>query len=175
MSDNVSLRPIRLDDWPAVHSWAKLPEASRFQAWGPDTEEQTREFVRGAASAWDDQPRTHHVYAAQLSGEVVGIGELHVRDATHRQGEIAYSSHPKLWGRGVGTAIARELLEIGFGQLKLHRIFATADPRNVASTHIQERLGMTYEGRLREVMRIADGWRDSDVRSILAREWRERP
>jgi len=30
---------------------------------------------------------------------------------------------------------------------------------------------MTHEGRLREAMVIRDGWRDSDVYSVLDREW----
>lgn len=168
---DLSLRPIREADWPAVHSWARLPEASRYQDWGPSTEEQTREFVRLAAATWDEEPQTRFVYAAELGGEVLGMGELRIRNATHRQGEIAYSSHPRVWGRGVGTDIARKLLEVGFTQFGLHRIFATVDPRNVASRRIQEKLGMTYEGHLREVIRLADGWRDSEVRSLLVHEW----
>jgi RimJ/RimL family protein N-acetyltransferase len=34
-----------------------------------------------------------------------------------------------------------------------------------------EKIGMGYEGRLREVMLIRDGWRDSLVYAILADEW----
>jgi len=33
------------------------------------------------------------------------------------------------------------------------------------------RIGMTYEGRLRQVMLIRDGWRDADVYSILEHEY----
>lgn len=156
-----------------MHSWAELPEASRYQSWGPNTEDQTREFVRIAAGAWDDEPQTRFVYVAELGHEVVGMGELAIRDARHKQGEIAYSAHPRLWGHGIGMGIARGLLEVGFSQLDLHRIFATVDPRNTASRRIQEKLGMTYEGQLRQVIRLAEGWRDSELRSILVHEWNE--
>ena len=33
------------------------------------------------------------------------------------------------------------------------------------------KLGMMYEGRLRHTMLIRDGWRDSEMFSILADEW----
>lgn len=71
----------------------------------------------------------------------------------------------------MGTAIGRELLELGFGELGLHRIFATCDPRNVGSVRVPGKLGMTYEGRLRHAMLVKDGWRDSEVFSVLEDEW----
>jgi hypothetical protein len=46
-----TLRELALGDSLAVHALASLPEACRYQDWGPDTEEQTREFVRGAVDA----------------------------------------------------------------------------------------------------------------------------
>ena len=54
----------------------------------------------------------------------------------------------------------------------MHRIYATCDPRNVASSRVLGKLGMTREGRLRHTSLIRDGWRDSDVFSILDDEWR---
>ena len=60
---------------------------------------------------------------------------------------------------------------MSFTELGLHRVFATCDPRNVASGRVLRRLGMTHEGRLREALLIRDGWRDSDVYGILAHEW----
>jgi RimJ/RimL family protein N-acetyltransferase len=53
----------------------------------------------------------------------------------------------------------------------LHRIFATCDPRNTASAHVLQKVGMRLEGRLRDTMLIRDGWRDSLVYSVLEHEW----
>lgn len=33
------------------------------------------------------------------------------------------------------------------------------------------KLGMSYEGRMRETMRLTEGWRDSDLYAILDGEW----
>jgi [ribosomal protein S5]-alanine N-acetyltransferase len=172
---DVRLRPVRLDDWPAVHSWAQLEQACRFQAWGPNTPSQTEAFVAEAVRAWSSSPQHRFAYAALVDGAVLGLGELNVRNAAHRQGEIAYAVHPDRWGEGIATRVARELIELGFERLGLHRIFATCDPRNLASARVLERVGLSYEGRLREVMLIRDGWRDSCVFSILRREWSAPP
>ncbi|MEU8844261.1 GNAT family protein [Streptomyces roseus] len=169
----VTLSRIELADWRAVHSWASLPEVCRFQAWGPNTQEESRAFVATALDAWAYSPQRRFVYAARVEGEVVGVGELHVRSRGQRQGEITYSVHPRAWGRGVGTAIGKELLARGFEHLRLHRIYATCDPRNLGSARVLGRLGMTWEGRHRHTALIRDGWRDSEMFSILEEEWRE--
>jgi RimJ/RimL family protein N-acetyltransferase len=56
--------------------------------------------------------------------------------------------------------------------LRLHRVHATCDPRNLGSARVLTKLGMTFEGRLRHTQLIRDGWRDSLVFSVLEDEWR---
>ncbi len=163
------LRPIEEDDWPAVHAWASQDRVCRYQSWGPNTTEQTREFVEEAAKAWASRIRTRFVYAITLGGRVVGNCELKLR--SRDQGEISYALHPDYWGRGLATAAACQLVRIGFDEHNLHRIFATCDPRNLASAAVLQRLGMSYEGRMRETALIRDGWRDSDLYSVLVHEW----
>ncbi|MFD7340201.1 GNAT family N-acetyltransferase [Streptomyces violascens] len=167
----VTLRKLALNDWQAVHSWAGLEEACRYQSWGPNSEDQTRAFVQTAVEAWSHAQQQRFVYIARFGNELVGMGELHIRSRRHRQGEITYIVHPKAWGRGAGTAIGQELLSRGFGELRLHRIYATCDPRNLASSRLLSKLGMTYEGRHRHTALIRDGWRDSEMFSILEGEW----
>jgi [ribosomal protein S5]-alanine N-acetyltransferase len=41
----------------------------------------------------------------------------------------------------------------------------------LASVAVLRKIGMTFEGRLRHTMEIRDGWRDSNIFSILADEW----
>ncbi|ADD42170.1 GNAT family N-acetyltransferase [Stackebrandtia nassauensis] len=172
MPPSLKLRPIVMDDWTAVHDWARLDESCRYQGWGPNTEHETRAFVERAVAGWNVEPVRHRVYVAEVDGEIVGSGVLHFRDRRHRQGEISYGVHPKLWGRGLGTAVGAELLRVGFDGLGLHRIAATCDPRNRASAAVLGKLGMSFEGRMRHTRRIGDGWRDSDLYSILDGEWR---
>jgi RimJ/RimL family protein N-acetyltransferase len=169
---SVTLRRIQLADWRAVHSWASLAQVCRFQTWGPNGEGQTRTFVAEAVDAWSHTPQHRFAYAASVEGDVVGMGELHVRSRSQRQGEITYVVHPRLWGQGLGTVIGIELLTRGFEELDLHRIYATCDPRNLASGRVLSKIGMTREGRLRHTALIRDGWRDSEMFSIIEDEWR---
>lgn len=165
---SVQLRPLTIDDWQAVHEWARREDACRYQAWRPNAPEETRVFVQAAADMWKSHAQTRFVYAVVADSRVVGNAELRLHSDHH--GEIAYIIHPDLWGRGLATAAARQLLVAGFKDHSLHRIFATCDPRNIASNRVLKKVGMAYEGRMRETIRIRDGWRDSNLYAILCHE-----
>jgi RimJ/RimL family protein N-acetyltransferase len=158
---SVTLRPLALGDVDAVHDWARLPESCRYQTWGPNTFEQTQAYVEAAVTATAGR----FVFAVVLDGDVVGSAELKLRGSS--SAEIAYGVHPRMWGQGIATAAARELLRLGFGSHGRHRIFATCDPRNLASAAVLRKIGMQYEGRVRHTAYIRDGWRDSDLYARL--------
>jgi RimJ/RimL family protein N-acetyltransferase len=165
----VALRPLVDADWPAVHGWASQEQVCRFQPWGPNTPEETLAFVRAAVADWRAVPRERLSYAITLDGVVVGNCELKLRGGG--VGDIGYVLDPAHWGRGIATVAASQLVAIAFREHELHRLAATCDPRNTASTAVLRRLGMTYEGRMREVMLIREGWRDSEIYSLLAHVW----
>jgi ribosomal-protein-alanine N-acetyltransferase len=163
----VILRELRIDDWPRVHEWASREEACRYQVWGPNQPEETRRFVTDAVD-WSQQPdRQRRVWAAESSAaDVVGLGELKIHSLQHGTAEIAYAVHVDLWGNGFGAAIARSLVKIAQDE-GMHRIAATCDPRNIASARVLQKIGMQYEGRMRHTLRLADGWRDSDMYALI--------
>ncbi|GAA0571086.1 GNAT family protein [Paractinoplanes ferrugineus] len=170
--DDVRLRPIEFSDWRAVHGWAKLIDSCRYQGWGPNTEAETESYVRESAALWHSLPQTSFPQAVLAGSTVIGIADLHLRGSA--QAEIGYGIHPARWGRGAATAAARELLRQAFTEHNLHRVYATCDPRNAGSARVLTKIGMTYEGRMRETVLIRDGWRDSDLHAILEQEWRAR-
>jgi RimJ/RimL family protein N-acetyltransferase len=169
----VVLRELDQDDWEDVYSFASQPDMSRYQAWGPDTPDDVRAYIDRARAAAREEPRSAFILAVALveTGRVVGSGDLYIRSPRFRSGEIAYGISPAYWGQGLATEVARLLLVFGFDTLALHRIAGTCDPRNVASARVLAKVGMRYEGRMRETRLIRDGWRDSSLYSILEQEW----
>ena len=168
---SLKLRPIALDDAARVHEWASMPEACRYQTWGPNSWSDTLAFVQAAVQAWSAEPQTQwHWMAEDPAGTAYGMGQLKRHSSS--RAEIAYSVHVDYWGQGVGTAIARLLIDWAFESWpEIERVEATCDPRNIGSERILRRTGMTYEGTLRHTMLIRDGWRDSKLFSILRDEW----
>lgn len=172
--ERVVLREVTPDDWQAVHAYSTLPEVFVFQPWGPNSPEETRAFVDSIVEARGVVPRGRFALAIvhRTTDGLMGVCELRIKNCRFGIGEIGYSLHPRYWHQGYATDAAKLLLHFGFGVQHLHRIQATCDPRNEASARLLQRIGMQYEGRLRGTMLIRDGWRDSDLYSILVGEWR---
>ncbi len=77
-----------------------------------------------------------------------------------------WSCHLGYWlnqadnGRGLATAAVREIIDVAFGELGLHRIQAGTLPNNVRSQRVLERNGFTRIGLAPDYLRIAGGWQD---------------
>lgn len=91
------------------------------------------------------------------------------------EGEIWCLVDPARWGQGIATQAAQELLEIGFTELGLHRIWASCLPENPASSRVLEKVGMRKEGFLIKNLKIHGEWKSSHLYALLAEEWRRRP
>jgi ribosomal-protein-alanine N-acetyltransferase len=63
-------------------------------------------------------------------------------------------------GRGLATRAVREVLEVAFGELALHRVEAGTAVDNLTSQHVLERNGFTLVGPLRRHLQIGGVWVD---------------
>jgi RimJ/RimL family protein N-acetyltransferase len=66
------------------------------------------------------------------------------------------------------------LINHAFGLMKLRRLEADVDPRNVSSMRILGKLGFSQEGLLRERWNVNGEVQDTAFHGLLAREWQER-
>ncbi|HEY1928334.1 MAG TPA: GNAT family protein [Caulobacteraceae bacterium] len=175
-TERMVLRDFRFDDLEAVHAYASDPEVVRYMPWGPNTEDDTRERMKFSETEAATCPRTEYNLAIELLAEqrVVGSIALHPVDLPNGTMMTGYCLRRDLWGRGLVFEAARALLDAGFGQLGLHRIFATCDVRNTGSWRVMEKLGMRREGLLRKDRLVRGEWRDTYVYAVLAEEWSRR-
>lgn len=169
-NERLCLRELTSEDWVRVHTYASQDRVSRYQPWGPNTENDSQNFVSQAIEDAKDEPRVRFTFAIINEEIMIGVGECTIKSFANRVGEIGYIVHPDYWGKGIATAVAHRLIAFGFEVLKLHRIYATCDPRNIGSSRVLEKVGMKKEGRMREDLLIKDGWRDSLLYSILEQE-----
>lgn len=170
----VILVNMEMEYWKDIHSYASLPEVSKYQQWGPNTEEDTLTYVKQIMEDITKEQPSRYVYAIKKisSDKVIGAAELFHLNQINKCAEIGYVVHPDYWGMGIGTLAANKLLEIGFSNLHLHRIYAKCDARNIGSAKVLEKVGMTLEGKRRHDMLLETGWRDSLLYSILDNEWK---
>lgn len=139
------LRKFAPDDFTAVHSYASVPENTVYMGWGPNTEAQTRAFLNMAITKAEETPCVDYQYAAVLkeTGRLIGACNLTIAGD---EAEIGWILHRDVWKQGLGSEMGRALLERGFDELKLHRIYAHCDAENIASYRVMEKIGMRREG-----------------------------
>jgi len=75
------------------------------------------------------------------------IGWFHfrpIRDGLPDEPELGYRLKRSAWGKGYATEGARALVEKGFAELGVRRVFATTMTVNIASRRVMEKAGLRY-------------------------------
>ena len=172
-TERLILRPIEPGDWRAVHRYASRPEVVRYLPHEPFTEQDAAAF----ALRWSEQARQNDhwpemlVAVRKVDGRLIGHLPFVVFNAKYRTREIGWVFDPVAHGEGYATEAARAVLQLAFGELGLHRVVATCDPRNEASYRVMEKLGMRREAHFRRDVQIRGEWADEYSYAILDEEW----
>ena len=172
----LTLRPYRSSDLRAMHELFGRPDVSRYLNWEPMDLEQAQALLERRLTQTSVESDGDGILLAAdetETGRTIGEFMLTLTSRDSRQGEIGWSIHPDVQGRGLATEGAREMLRLGFEELDLHRIVAECDPRNTASLKVMEHLGMRREAHFIEHEFLKGEWIGSVVSAILQTEWRE--
>jgi len=170
------LRPFVDSDFEAVHSYGSNYENIKFMVWGPNTEDDTRNFIKDCIEKSKKSPQTHFDFVVTLkdSGKVIGGCGIYLNQAGD-EGMIGWVLHMDYWKQGYGTEFAAELIRFGFAELNLHRIYATCFSENYGSYRVMERNNMRREAyfvKCRKGRKCdPEPWYDELHYAILKEEW----
>ncbi len=103
---------------------------------------------------------------------LVGVVSLKKVDPIHRNAEIGYWIGKDYWKKGYATEAAMAVVNHGFGELGLQRIYAHCLSRNPSSGKVLLKIGMTHEGKLRQHILKWNEFEDIDLYGILRSEHR---
>ena len=143
-TDRLLLRPYVAEDWAHVHTYAAIPEFSRFEAWGPNSVEDTKRFIAACIASMSEHPIRGYQLAVVLREEdrLIGGCTLKRKRVEFHEAFVGYAIHPDFQRKGFATEAAAALVEFGFDSLRLVRIYAECNALNVASRRVMEKLGM---------------------------------
>ena len=83
---------------------------------------------------------------------------------------IGYTIARPWWNRGLATEAVLALVDYAFASFPLHRITASADPRNAASCRVLEKAGFVKEGHFRQSEWFKGAWVDDMLYARLRDE-----
>jgi RimJ/RimL family protein N-acetyltransferase len=173
LTGRLSLRPYLFADAPAVQRLAGAREVA------DTTTNIPHPYEDGLAEQWIASHPGELAAGRMLVCAVTDrgtddlLGTVSLRfTPEHAQAELGYWIAVPFWGRGYATEASRALLEHGFATFGLHRVQARHFVRNPASGRVMQKLGMVYEGTLRQAIRKWGRFEDVALYGLLAAEWR---
>ena len=170
------LRPFEEKDAAPFSSYRSDPEVAKYQGWStPFSIEQAVKFIDEMKSITPGRPGEWYQMVIELKSSCRMIGDcaFHRLAQDDAQAEIGFTIAREFQGQGYGTEAATRLLEYLFSDLGLHRVRANCDPDNLASIRLLQKVGMRYEGRFIESLRLKGQWVSEDWYAILKREWKK--
>lgn len=142
------MRPFAMDDVDALHRLWIDPGVRKF-LWDDQIIPLETAIAVVESSIDSFATRGFGFWAICLKGDPALAGFCGLRHFTEdgnasSEVEILYGVAPEHWGKGIALEAAEALLRYGFEEIGLANIYAGADPPNVASFRVIEKLGMKF-------------------------------
>ena len=173
-TNRLTIRELAETDIDPIHRLHSLPETDEFNTLGiPDTIQTTEKLVAEWLAGQTATPRTTYVFCIEHvdTQQFIGLIALSKGKPAFRNAEVWYKIHVAHWRNGYATEALAKLIEIGFNDLKLHRIEAGCAVENTASGNVLEKAGMTKEGTKRKNLPIRGEWKDAFSYAILEEDY----
>lgn len=172
VGEHVYVRGLREEDLEGNYvQWLNDAEVCRHNSHHvfPYSRERAAAYIR---SACDSQ--TALVLAIILKEQDEHIGNISLQNINYVNSSAEFAillGEKAHWGKGYAKEAAMLLLQHGFMELNLHRIYCATSADNVSMQHLAECLGMVEEGRRREALFKRGKYVDAIEYGVLASEF----
>lgn len=168
----VKLAPLQPEHVAHFYAWVRDPEViayslSAFQSM------KTNAQIDQWFAATLQQPNTLNlgIYLPETNA-LVGYAGITGISATNQSGEyFIFIGKRAAWGKGIGTAVTKQIVDLGFSNYQLNRIMLTVSELNTGGVKAYTKAGFVVEGRLRQAACRQGVFHDKIVMSVLKEEW----
>lgn len=165
------LRGFQLGDAPRVASLAGDIEIARMTSNIPHPyqEENAVEWIQGHKDQFLSNSAIHFAIVKRDENLLIGAIGLTL-DPQNLSAELGYWIGKPFWNCGFASEAAQMILKYAFEQIGLNRVEARHMTKNPASGRVMQKIGMTYEGTLRQSIYRFGKFEDVALYSILRQE-----
>lgn len=166
------VRPFRISDGSDVERLAGAPEVAATTLHIPHP------YPAGLGAKWiathgeqfAKQEMATWAIELRSSGELVGAFSARLHQ-TDRRSELGYWIGVPFWGHGYTAEAGIVIRDYLFHEWGLQRIYAQHFVGNPASGRVMQKLGMQYEGCLRQHIRKGSQFYDIAIYGMVRTEW----
>ena len=173
VTERLALRELRDTDAQAIASGAGDRRVAKYliQVPTPYPPALAKRWLIGRREWWDlGRGVTLAITRRDEPDRLLGTASLR-RYARDRRAELGYWLAVPAWGQGIATEAVRAMVDYGFRELVLARIYAQVIDGNAASLRVLEKLGMVHEGVKRQHVRKGHRLHDVVLYGMLRSEW----
>ncbi|SDU25755.1 GNAT family N-acetyltransferase [Jiangella alkaliphila] len=163
----VSLREFTPDDLDTIAGIAGDDRVTTFLSFDSRTRDQASALLTGMLSSARTEPRAEFYLAIEPLAGPPAVGFIRLALTGVQAAKVGYAVAADHWGHGYATDAVQTVIRYAWDVLDLHRITAAIGPQNAASIAVVKRVGMEYEGHLRDHVFTNGAWRDSLLYSII--------
>ena len=169
------LRKIALTDADAMFAFSSKEIVTRFLSYQHTTkvdaiayiEKKQAGYERGDCLIWGIEEVSSHQYIGNC-----GFTHWDIQNASL---ELGFTISDSFWGKGLATEVVAAVIDYGFKQMHANRIEGRCFLGNTGSEKVMEKLGMSFEGVLRQQVWVKDQFRDLKMYSLLRNEYAGEP
>lgn len=161
----LTLRDIRLEDETAFVALSQDEKYQRFYSEVDCTPEKYRELTRLFIEQATTTPRT--AYQLAIDFQDIFIGTACLRVEPERQASIGCGLARPYQGQGFIQEAMDELIQFGFNELGVHRIYAETISENRSAIKLCQQLGMKQEAHLKHNRYFKNRWWDTVIMAKL--------
>lgn len=170
----LSLVPLNKDELQFVHILHSNPEVDFYNTLGiPTTLEDTEAIIYEMVSENEKEDTQKFTFCIKYNNKSIGLIALNLGSKKYEIGEIWYKFLPEFWNQGFATEALKEIINLGFNNLNLHRIEAGCASKNIGSVKVLEKAGMKREGLKRQHLPLKSGWADCYEYGLLISDLKE--
>lgn len=171
-SDRLILRELCEDDIEDIFEYASDPEVSTYLPWNTHKSiDESKDFLKMSHKSFQTADNIDWGIELKNEGKLIGAISIRKWNDDNRCGDIGYVLSRKYWNKGITTEALKTVIKFGFENLNANRLEAHCDENNTASYRVMEKVGMKYEGTLREKVFVKGNFINIRFYSILRSEF----
>ncbi|UCE37845.1 MAG: GNAT family N-acetyltransferase [Thermoplasmata archaeon] len=173
-TERLILRPLREEDAESIYQHVKEYDIAKWTINIPHPYPRDGAIIFIRQSMELLEKGLSYELAIELKPElkIVGVVSFVKVDKRHKNAELGYWIGKPHWNNGIATEASLKILEFGFSELSLERVFAKCFHDNLPSKRVMEKIGMEYEGKFRHEVLREDRYIDMIYFSILKEDWK---
>lgn len=164
----VNLRAFESEDTKELHRWFNDADSISMIGRVPRTYEETVQHV-------EKKRKNGDLVLAIENEELHTVGWIFLQNIEYEHGRasIGILIAPESRGKGYAGAAMRKMIDIGFKQLRLNKIYLTTRGINEQAIGLYQKTGFVIEGQLRNHAYSDGRYYDTYIMGILASEWKD--